>query len=156
MRAAGKIVSLILFIAFSMSAGLIGSRFAPGEWYAGLEKPPWNPPDHVFAPVWTALYILMGVSAWIVWKEGRKAGRGLPMTVFTGQLALNALWSFLFFGIRRPDLAFIEIIALWLSICATIILFWKVRRSAGIILLPYLAWVSFASALNFQLWRLNI
>jgi tryptophan-rich sensory protein len=156
MRGAGTIISLILFIALSMSAGFIGSRFTPGDWYEGLEKPAWNPPNYLFGPVWTVLYILMGVAAWIVWTRGEGAGRGLAISVFTAQLALNALWSYLFFGIRRPGLAFIEIIALWLAICATIFLFWKVRRPAAVLLFPYLAWVSFASALNFQLWRLNI
>jgi tryptophan-rich sensory protein len=145
-----------VFIALCLSAGMIGSRYTPGQWYEGLEKPPWNPPSFVFAPVWTMLYILMGFAAWLVWTNGKKGERLVPMSVFTMQLALNALWSYLFFGIHRPDLAFIDIVVMWILICATIIMFRRVKRSAGILLIPYLVWVGFASALNFQLWRLNI
>ena len=98
----------------------------------------------------------MGISAWLVWTYGKKGERFMPMSIFTSQLALNALWSYLFFGIHRPDLAFMNIIAMWILICATIVLFRKVKRTAGILLIPYLVWVGFASVLNFQLWRLNI
>lgn len=151
-----RVIVLVLFIVISLSAGVIGSQFPPDIWYRSLEKPSWNPPDYLFAPVWTLLYIMMGVAAWIVWMNGEKGKRSVPMTVFGVQLAANALWSYLFFGINRPDLAFIEIIAMWILICVTIMLFWKVKRSAGLLLIPYLAWVSFATALNFQLWQLNI
>ncbi len=149
-------LTLVLFVVISLSAGMIGSQFPPDAWYRGLEKPSWNPPDYLFAPVWTLLYILMGVAAWLVWAHGEKGKRLLPLSVFAVQLGVNALWSWLFFGMRRPDLAFIDIVAMWVLICATIILFWKVKRSAGLLLIPYLAWVSFATALNFQLWQLNI
>jgi tryptophan-rich sensory protein len=98
----------------------------------------------------------MGVAVWLVWTRGEKGQRHLPLSVFAVQLVVNALWSWLFFGIRRPDLAFIDILVMWVLICATIVLFWKVKRSAGLLLIPYLAWVSFATALNFQLWRLNL
>lgn len=135
-----------------MSAGFIGSRFPTGEWYAGLEKPPWNPPGWVFGPVWTLLYILMGIAAWMVWKG---QGFSIPIYIFLFQLALNALWSYLFFGINRPDLAFIEIAVLWVFILFTMVLFWKVRTAAGVLFIPYLLWVSFASVLNFTLWKLN-
>jgi tryptophan-rich sensory protein len=151
-----RLIALVLFVVVSLSAGMIGSQFPPGDWYRGLEKPSWNPPDFLFAPVWTLLYILMGVAVWLVWTRGEKGQRHLPLSVFAVQLVVNALWSWLFFGIRRPDLAFIDILVMWVLICATIVLFWKVKRSAGLLLIPYLAWVSFATALNFQLWRLNL
>lgn len=145
-------ISLAIWILASMSAGLIGSQFQPGEWYTLLEKPSWNPPGWIFAPVWTLLYILMGIAAWMVWKE---RGFTPPVYLFIGQLALNAFWSYLFFGAHRPDLAFFEIALLFLCILATTVLFWKVRASAGALLLPYLLWVSFASILNLTIWRLN-
>jgi benzodiazapine receptor len=145
-------ISLAIWILASMSAGLIGSQFQPGEWYTLLEKPSWNPPGWIFAPVWTLLYILMGIAAWMVWKE---RGFTLPVYLFIGQLALNALWSYLFFGAHRPDLAFFEIVLLFFSILATTVLFWKVRASAGALLVPYLLWVSFASILNLTIWKLN-
>ena len=153
---AGRWVVLVLFVVICLSAGMIGSQFPPDAWYRSLEKPAWNPPDFIFAPVWTLLYILMAVAAWLVWLHGEKGKRLLSLSVFTVQLGVNALWSWLFFGIKRPDLAFIDIVVMWVLISATIALFWKVKRSAGLLLVPYLAWVSFATALNFQLWRLNV
>lgn len=143
---------LAVWILISMSAGFIGSRFPPGEWYQNLVKPPWNPPGWIFGPVWTLLYILMGIAAWMVWKD---RGFSIPVYFFMGQLVLNALWSYLFFGINRPDLAFLEIIVLWSAILVTMILFWRVRSTAGVLFVPYLLWVSFASVLNLTLWRLN-
>jgi tryptophan-rich sensory protein len=150
-----KLLTLAVFIVLCLSAGMIGSRFPPDQWYRGLEKPSWNPPDYLFAPVWTILYILMGIAAGLVWVDLEAGKRLLPMAVFASQLMLNAIWSYLFFGIHRPDLAFIDIVAMWIMICFTIWLFRKVRRSAGALLIPYLLWVGFASVLNFQLWRLN-
>jgi translocator protein len=143
---------LAVWIMVSLSAGFIGSRFQPGEWYASLEKPSFNPPGWVFGPVWTALYILMGIAVWMVWKE---TGFSSVLYLFIAQLLLNALWSYLFFGINRPDLAFFDIVILWIFILITMVLFWKVRTAAGILFVPYLLWVSFASVLNFTLWRLN-
>ncbi|HSG28374.1 MAG TPA: TspO/MBR family protein [Candidatus Krumholzibacterium sp.] len=151
-----NVPGLLLWLAASMAAGWIGSRFMPGEWYDSLIKPEWNPPDAVFAPVWTALYITMGIAAWLVWREKGFSEATTPLALFIIQLALNALWSYLFFGIHQPMLAFCEIMVLWLMILLTTVTFWKVSVTAGVLLLPYLLWVSFASALNFQLWRLNI
>ncbi len=148
-------VALILWIAAAMTAGLVGSRFMPGEWYASLDKPSWNPPSAVFGPVWTVLYVLMGVAAWLVWKRAGFAGAPVALGLFGLQLVLNALWSYLFFGLQQPALAFIEIVVLWFAILATTIAFWRVSVPAGMLLLPYLAWVGFASALNLRLWRLN-
>jgi benzodiazapine receptor len=148
-------VGLVVWILVSMAAGLVGSRFMPGEWYAALAKPSWNPPNTVFAPVWSVLYVLMGVSAWLVWRKAGLSGAPVALALFVVQLVLNALWSFLFFGAHRPDLAFVEVVLLWLVILATTVAFWRVSAPAGALLLPYLCWVAFASALNLQVWRLN-
>lgn len=150
-----NVVGLVLWVLAALAAGWIGSNFMPGEWYASLAKPSWNPPSSVFAPVWTALYVLMGVAAWLVWREVGFSGARLALLLFIIQLVLNALWSYLFFGLQRPMIAFIEILVLWCAILATLVSFWKVRPGAGALLIPYLCWVSFASALNYQLWRLN-
>jgi translocator protein len=152
---ARRAVGLILWLVVSVSAGWFGSRFIPGEWYAGLVKPSWNPPSSVFAPVWSTLYILMGVAAWLVWRKFGFAGAPVALGLFVFQLVLNALWSYLFFGLHQPAVAFVEIVVLWLAILATTIGFWRVSVQAGVLLLPYLSWVAFASALNLQLWRLN-
>jgi tryptophan-rich sensory protein len=140
------------------AAGL-GSHFTArsvAEWYPTLAKPSWTPPGAVFAPVWTALYFLMAVAAWLVWrKAGGLAAARLPLALFAVQLALNAAWSVLFFGLRMPGLAFGELVLLWLAIAATLAAFRRVVPAAGLMLAPYLAWVTFAGALNFTLWRLN-
>ena len=150
-----RAVGLIFWILVSMIAGVIGSRFMPGEWYAALAKPTWSPPNWVFGPVWSTLYVMMGIASWLVWRlEGFRAAR-VALTLFLIQLVLNALWSFLFFGIHEPGIAFAEILVLWLVILATTIAFWMKSRPAGMLLLPYLAWVTFASVLNFELWQLN-
>ncbi len=127
----------------------------PGEWYAQLKKPAWNPPGWIFGPVWSALYILMAVAAWLVWRRGGFAAQRRPLGLFLIQIALNALWSPLFFGLKNPALAFAEIMLLWIAVLVTTVAFWKVHRTSGALLLPYLAWVSFASFLNFTLWQLN-
>ncbi len=146
---------LILWIIASMAAGWIGSQFMPGEWYVSLVKPAWTPPNVVFAPVWTALYVLMGVAAWLVWRRSGFSGAMVPLVLFIVQLVLNALWSYLFFGAHQPMLAFFEIVILWIVILLTLVCFWRMSLLAGVLLLPYLCWVGFASALNFQIWRLN-
>ena len=148
-------VGLILWIAVSLAAGGVGSRFMPGEWYASLAKPGWNPPSSVFGPVWSTLYVLMGIAAWLVWRKVGFSGASGVLGLFIGQLVLNALWSYLFFGVHQPGLAFIEIVVLWLVILILTIGFWRISVMAGVLLLPYLCWVGFASVLNLQLWRLN-
>ena len=155
MKTAIRILGLAGWLALSFAAGWIGSRFMPGAWYAALTKPAWNPPDAVFAPVWTLLYALMAVAAWIVWQRAGFSGAGPALALFVVQLALNALWSYLFFGLHRIDLALIEILALWLAILVLTALVWRQDWRAGALLLPYLAWVGFAACLNFALWRLN-
>lgn len=146
---------LALCLTACLATAAVGGSFRPGDWYAALNKPPWNPPNGVFAPVWTTLYLMMAVAAWLAWTRAgwRRARAGLIM--FATQLGLNAAWSWLFFGLHRPDLAFLELGLLWAAILATMVLFWRVQRSAGWLLLPYLAWVSFAGALNLAIWRLN-
>ena len=148
-------VGLVLWIVACLAAGWIGSRFTPGEWYAALSKPTWTPPSWVFAPVWTTLYVLMGLAAWLVWRRAGFAGAPVALGLFIVQLVLNGLWPYLFFGIHQPGFAFAEIVVLWLVIFATTIGFWRTKPGAGVLMLPYLCWVGFASALNLQLWRLN-
>jgi tryptophan-rich sensory protein len=143
------------WVLLCFGAASLGAVFMPGEWYAALKKPAWNPPGWLFGPVWSALYTLMGVAAWLVWREGGFARQRGPLGRFLVQLGLNALWTPLFFGLHRPDLAFAEIILLWLAIGWTIAAFWRVHRGAAWLLAPYLAWVSFAAVLNGTLWRLN-
>ncbi|HYE62096.1 MAG TPA: TspO/MBR family protein [Phycisphaerales bacterium] len=144
-----------LVIAFLPALGGFISR--PDAWYQSLSKPAWNPPSWVFGPVWTALYATMGVASWLVWRERARRPRHVraALAAYAVQLALNAAWSPLFFGLRRPDLALIDIVLLWAAIVATVVLFWRVHKAAGAILLPYLAWVTFATALNLTIWRLN-
>jgi tryptophan-rich sensory protein len=155
-----KVVALVLFFVACFGAAALGAQFEPGTWYAGLEKPSWNPPSWLFGPVWTVLYALMAVAGWLVWKAEPDAGaaasaRRAGLAAFAHQLVLNAAWSWLVFGLHRPGLAVAEIVARWLAIAATILLFRRVRPLAAALLLPYLAWVTFAAALNFTLWRLN-
>ncbi len=127
----------------------------PGEWYASLVKPQWNPPGWYFAPVWSALYVMMAVAAWRVWQRGGWRAQRRPLGFFLVQLVLNALWTPLFFGGHEMGLALAEMILLWLAIVGTVRAFWSVNRMAAWLLVPYLAWVSFAAFLNFTLWRLN-
>jgi tryptophan-rich sensory protein len=143
------------WFALVFTAAAMGGVFMPGEWYAQLQKPEWNPPNWIFGPVWMLLYCLMAVAAWLVWRRGGFRVQRLHLTLFLVQLALNAAWSPLFFGLKNPGLAFANIALLWLAILATLVAFWKARRSAAALLVPYLCWVSFATALNLALWRLN-
>lgn len=158
-RAGGRSwLALAGFLALSFAASAIGgvsTRTGPGSWYAGIEKPAFNPPGWVFGTVWTTLYVLIGVSAWLVWRRRGVDGARGPLLLWLAQLALNALWPALLFASRRPDLASLEIAALWIAILATIVAFRRVRPLAAWLLVPYLAWVTFASILTFTIWRLN-
>lgn len=153
-----SILALAGFLLLSLAAGAIGGRATypaiPG-WYQSLEKPSWTPPEWLFGPAWTTLYIFMGVAAWLVWRHGGWRSQKRPLTLFVVQVVLNALWSLLFFGMRNPALGLVEIVVLWIAILATLLAFWKVSRLAGGLMVPYLAWVTFATALNFAIWRLN-
>jgi translocator protein len=154
---ASRWFSLGLLLVLTFGVSILASQFQPGDWYAQLRKPAWNPPSWVFAPVWTLLYALMAVAAWLVWlTRGSVREAAVPLSAYIVQLALNGTWSFLFFGRQAIGAALVEIALLWLAILVTVVLFWRVRRLAGILLLPYFAWVSFAVALNAALWRLNI
>ncbi len=133
-------------------APLAGMISPPGDWYASLNKPEWNPPSWIFGPVWTALYLMMAGSAWLVW---RRDGWRRPLWLYFTQLALNAAWTPVFFGAREIGWALVLIVVLWLAILVTLLSFLRVSRVAGGMLLPYLAWVSFAAFLNFTLWRMN-
>ena len=150
-----SIIGLAGFIAASFLAALMGALFRPGEWYERLKKPSWRPPNRLFAPVWTALYLMIAVAGWLIWRRAGFAGAGLPLAVYALQLILNAAWSPLFFGLHRPDLGFIDIVLVCVSIIATIVLFYPIHVVAALLLVPHLAWVSFATALNFAVWRLN-
>jgi translocator protein len=148
-------VALAGWVAVTFAAAAMGGLFLPGDWYASLQKPAWNPPNWIFGPVWTALYTIMAVAAWLVWKRGGFAGQRGALLCFLVQLLFNALWSPLFFGLHLTGLAFVDLLLLWLALLATFAAFWKAHRLAGAMLLPYLAWVTFAGALNFAIWRLN-
>jgi translocator protein len=150
-----QILGLVGWLLASFAAAFVGSRYMPGAWYEGLAKPAWTPPNAVFAPVWTVLYLLMAVAAWLVWRRAGFAGAGLALSLFIAQLGLNALWSYLFFGAHRPGLALAEVVTLWLTILLVTILFWREARPAGALMLPYVVWVGFASCLNLALWWLN-
>jgi tryptophan-rich sensory protein len=149
------ILSLVCFIAACSAAALTGALFRPGAWYDQLKKPAWRPPNRIFAPVWSALYLMIAVAGWLVWRELGLAGAKYALAVYALQLILNAVWTPLFFGLHRPDLGLIDIVVLWLSIVATIALFYPINVVAAFLLVPYLAWVTFATALNFAVWRLN-
>jgi len=149
------ILGLMVWLALCFGAAAFGSRFTPGEWYARLAKPAWTPPDWVFGPVWTLLYLSMAVAAWLVWRRHGLAGAAPALGLFLGQLLLNALWSWIFFGLKAPGWAFLELVALCLAVAATTVAFARLRPAAGLLLVPHLLWVSFAAALNFALWRLN-
>lgn len=150
---AGFVVALLATFAAAAIGGLATQR-AP-EFYAALSRPAWAPPASVFGPVWTLLYALMAIAAWLVWKERGWARARAPLVLFSIQLALNALWSWLFFAWQRGLVAQIEILVLLVFIVLTVVAFWRVRPIAGALLLPYLAWVTYATALTFSLVRRN-
>lgn len=150
-----KVVALVVSLVFAFGAAATGALVEVGGWYAALNKPSWNPPSWVFGPVWSLLYILMALAAWRVWLRGGFAAQRRALALYFVQLVLNAAWTPIFFGARSPGWALLEIILLWLAIAACVAAFRRVDRIAWALLLPYLAWVSFAAFLNFTLWRLN-
>ncbi|GAK32665.1 MULTISPECIES: TspO/MBR family protein [Iodidimonas] len=142
---------LLCFIAASS-----GAFFRPGDWYKALEKPRWRPPDWLFPPVWSILYLMIAFSGWLVWKQAGFAGAGaLALSVYGLQLVLNGLWSAVFFGLHRIGLALIELFCLWLSVLLMIALFYPLSPLAAWLLVPYALWGSFAMALNARIWWLN-
>jgi benzodiazapine receptor len=145
-------LALAGFIVITFFAPLLSVGSMPGTWYAALNKPEWNPPAWLFGPAWTLLYTLMAVAAWLVWK---RVGLSKPLALYFVQLALNAAWTPIFFGAHQLGWALVEIVALWIAILLTLLSFRRVSTAAGWLFVPYLAWVTFAMALNFTLWRLN-
>jgi len=151
-------IALLGFIAAAFTAAAIGGAATASsvrEWYPLLTKPAWNPPGWIFGPVWTALYLMMSVAAWRVWQRREQPGAPTALTLFFVQLALNALWSVLFFGLRSPGFALAEIVALWICLVLVQRAFWRLDRAAGWLWLPYLLWVSFAAVLNTAIFALN-
>lgn len=148
-------VVLLAWLALCFAASLSAVFVSVDGWYADLRKPAWNPPAWVFGPVWSLLYVMMAVAAWRVWRRGGWPVQWRALGLFIVQWVLNALWTPLFFGLHRPGWALAEICALLLALGVTLVLFWRVEKAAGLLLAPYLAWVAFATFLNFTLWRLN-
>ena len=149
----------VAVVVICLGAGGLGAIATTPEiegWYRTLSKPTWNSSDRIFGPVWSSLYLMMAVSAWLVWRQTGLAGVKLPLAVFAIQFALNSLWSILFIGLHSPGMAAVEIILLCAAILATLIAFWKQSRWAGGLLVPYLAWVSLAAVLNVVIWRMNV
>ncbi len=147
------------FILFCLVAGGLGSIATTPEiagWYQTLSKPSWNPPSWVFGPVWSTLFVMMGVAAWLVWQQAGFWEKRVPLSLFGVQMVLNVAWSFIFFGMHQPGWAFVEIVALWLAIVATMASFYFHSKPACGLLAPYLAWVSFAGVLNFTIWQMNL
>lgn len=155
MKQSNSILMLAVWVGLCFAVAFLASRFQPGVWYQELVKPSWTPPNWLFGPVWSLLYLMMGVAAWLIWKQNGFSGAILPLGFFLLQLILNGLWSWLFFGKHLIGVAFIDIVLLWAAILVTMILFWQRQPLAGILFLPYLLWVSYASTLNFALWRMN-
>jgi benzodiazapine receptor len=150
-----NVFGLVVALGICYGAAAVGAQFMPGEWYERLAKPTWTPPSWLFAPVWTALYGMMAVSVWLVWRRLGAAGARWPLLLFAVQLSLNSMWSWLFFGLQSPGIAMVDIVALWIAILGTILAFWRLSRLAATLLVPYLVWVSFAAALNLEIWTLN-
>lgn len=154
-----NIVKLIISIAIPLVVGFTAGFFTttgPGSWYQTIQKPSWNPPSWVFAPVWTTLYVLMGVALFLIWKNEENAFvKRYAITLFAVQLVLNFFWSFIFFRLEEPGWAFAEIILLWVFILATIFSFARVNTLAAWLLVPYISWVSFASILTYTIWTMN-
>ncbi len=148
-------LTLGAFIGITFLVACSGAYFKPDAWYRALAKPPWNPPDWVFGPAWAVIYLMIAVAGWRVWERAAPDMILVAMAVYGVQLALNAGWSAVFFGLKRPDWAFGEVVLLWASILANIVVFHPVDPVSAWLLVPYLAWVTFAGALNFTVWRLN-
>jgi tryptophan-rich sensory protein len=147
-----RYIDLFVFLALVAAAAYFDMTHEPGPFYAALQKPTWTPPNAWFGPVWTALYVMIAIAGWIAW---RAQGFGPLLWLWLLQLCLNGAWPYLMFGEKQITSALMDIAALWLAILAFIVVAWPVRRSASLLFVPYLLWVSFATALNFEVWRLN-
>jgi len=153
------ILPLLVAVLISELAGVIGSVFtfpSVSGWYQTLQKPALNPPGWIFGPVWTGLFLLMGIAVFLVWRRTRTKGRRVALFAFGIQLALNVCWSIIFFGLHQPGWSLVEIVVLWIAILCTTVLFYRQSKPAAILFLPYLLWVTFATYLNFEIWSLNV
>ena len=151
-------IGLIFWCGLCLAVGFLGSlttRPAIAEWYQYLRKPAWTPPSWLFVPVWTVLYLLMGISAWLIWKPNGFSQAKLPLTLFLIQLIFNAIWSWLFFGLRNPTAGLIDIVLLWIIITATLVSYLIYNPISAWLFVPYLLWVSYAAILNLEIARLN-
>lgn len=150
-------LEILIAIAIPMGGSFVisGVTGPPGDWYKALNKPSWTPPGWAFPVVWTILYILMGVASWLVWSQGGFKENSVPLGLYLSQLALNFLWTPIFFGLHLMGWALAEILLMWCAILATIVAFWGVSTTAGILLLPYICWVSVATALNYTIYVKN-
>ena len=151
-------LGLVVLVAVCFAVAGIGAAVTTPKidnWYAALVKPSWNPPNWIFGPVWSMLYLGMAIAAWLVWRQSGLAGAVGPLSLFGVQLVLNLAWSWLFFRLQNPGAAVVDIVLLWAAIAATMVAFWRRSSLAGRRFAPYLAWVSFAAVLNFAIWRLN-
>ena len=146
----------VLWFVVVFAAAALGAKYMPGAWYAELKKPTWNPPNWVFGPVWSLLYILMATAAGMVSNQAASAQRNSALGLFVVQMVLNSLWSYIFFGLQKPGLAFGEICLMWAAISATVAAFARVSPPAAYLMVPYLCWVTFAAVLNCVIWRLNV
>lgn len=147
-----RYLSLIVFLVITTLVASVAGAFSPGEWYAGLAKPSWTPPNWLFGPVWSLIYLCIAIAGWLVW---RSKGLGIGLLFWFVQLGLNGLWSYWMFGENRIDYAMFDISAMWFAIVGFIVTSWRTSKLAALLFVPYLAWVSFAAALNFAIWQLN-
>lgn len=150
--ASHHVTSLAAIVLAVVAAAAFGAAFKPGDWYVSLAKPAWTPPNWLFAPVWTSLYIMIAIAGWTVW---RRSSAGLLFAVWVAALLLNAAWSWLFFGRHWNGSALIDIAALWSAIAVFMVLAWRPAPAASLLFAPYLLWVSFAAVLNLRIWQLN-
>jgi tryptophan-rich sensory protein len=153
-KTAKLIIAILIPLVVGFTSGLF-NQTGEGSWFQALQKPSWNPPSWVFAPVWTTLYIMMGIALYLIWKTPSSSKRKIAIVFFTFQLVLNFFWSFIFFKLEQPGWAFAEIVVLWLAILATIFSFASINKAAAWLLVPYISWVSFAAMLNYSIWTLN-
>jgi translocator protein len=150
-----SLVGLLFWLSLSFFVGWLAAGFEPGIWYAELQKPAWTPPAYIFGPVWTFLYILMAMAAWLVWKRNGLDGAPVALSLYLLQLVLNGAWSWLFFGLHQPGLAAVELTLLWFTLMATAAAFSRHSVVAALFLVPYLLWTGFALLLNISIWQLN-
>ena len=153
-----SLIVFVLFVTGCFVVAGVGALFTASsvnEWYPMIRKPSWTPPSWLFGPVWTFLYLIMGIAAWIIWYKASWDRASWALGLFAFQLVLNAAWSPLFFGLQSPLAGLLAIIPLWAAILVTLLLFWKISPFAGLLMVPYWLWVSFATVLNFAIWRMN-